>query len=73
MSALLRELIVKAITKAGGDGLCNGFRSCGCSVRDFAPCDDPDPDECTVAKGRLLGPGEEVGDLGPGDILFEPI
>ena len=74
----LNNLIADAILAAGGNGLVNGDLGCGCDVNDLAPCDSPDLDECRVARGRVLGPGERMttagGDsLGPGDVWYEPL
>jgi hypothetical protein len=69
----LNEIIKTAIVAAGGNGLCNSDRECGCGIEDIAPCYTVDLNECTIARGRVLGPDEHIGELGPGDTLMEPL
>jgi len=62
--------IVKVWLKENSfDGLCND--NCGCGLTDFAPCDGGPYWTCEAAIARVLGPGEHIGECGPGDTCYE--
>ena len=65
------EIVKVWLAENGYDGLCND-NNCGCGLTDFAPCDGGPYWTCEAAIARVLGPGERIGECGPGDRIFEP-
>lgn len=45
-----KDLLKKALTEMGADGLCNPAYECGCGLDDFEPCAACDLDDCIPAK-----------------------
>ena len=68
----IETIIKQAIAAAGGDGLCNTELDCGCAVDELAPCNAVGM-ACEVARSRILGAEERVGECGPGDRIFDPV
>jgi hypothetical protein len=61
-TASIREVVVAAITAAGGDGLYNEDGGpCGCGIGDL------NPGEC-MAEHCLIAKGRRVGDCDPSDV-----
>lgn len=54
-----RRILQKAITEAGGNGLCNPGEDCGCGIDDMSPAIEClNLDECYIAKWVVPKLGE---------------
>ena len=42
----IKEIVKKYLIKNGYAGLCNYNEGCGCGIKDFMPCGDPNIQDC---------------------------
>jgi hypothetical protein len=44
------DMIKKQLVTMGADGLCNSETECGCTLADFAPCEEGHTMDCEAAQ-----------------------